>query len=116
DTSAGTIRIEDKTYPLRDRNFPTLGARPYDLSTEELTCLRAMRQSFLSSGKLWDQMQFLLSHGSMYVVRDDNLIFHGCVPVDDNGEFLSMPVDGQEERGKALFDALDSVLGRVLEQ
>ncbi len=72
-----------------------------------------LRQSFLASQKLWDHMQFLLEHGSMYLVRDDHLIFHGCVPVDDKGEFLPLEVDGKPRAGKALFDALDDVLARV---
>ncbi len=116
DRAAGTIQIDGKSYPLEDTHFPTLGAEAYELSADEATCLRALRQSFVTSRKLWEQMQFLLSHGSLYLRRDDNLIFHACVPVDEKGAFLPFAVDGQEHCGKALFDALDGVLGRVLDQ
>jgi fructose-1,6-bisphosphatase-3 len=61
-------------------------------------------------------MKFLLERGSMHLVRDDHLIFHGCVPVDERGEFLPLVVDGRPRRGKALFEALDAVLARSLEQ
>jgi fructose-1,6-bisphosphatase-3 len=115
--SAGTVAIDGRTYPLKDRHFPTLDPKaPYALSAEEQECIRALRQSFLTSQKLWWHMNFLLRHGGMYLRRDDNLIFHGCVPVDEKGEFLSFPVDGRPVAGKALFDALDRVLARVLDE
>ena len=68
-----------------------------------------LRLSFLQSQTLWEQMHYLERKGTMHLVRDYNLIFHGCVPVDDDGGFLPMHVDGVEYRGKALFDALDHV-------
>jgi fructose-1,6-bisphosphatase-3 len=49
----------------------------------------------------------------MYLVRDYNLIFHGCVPVDESGNFLPLSVDGVEYRGRALFDALSQVVHRA---
>jgi fructose-1,6-bisphosphatase-3 len=78
--------------------------------------MRELRQSFLTSQKLWAHMVFLLTHGGLYLRRDDNLIFHGCVPVDEKGAFLSFCVDGRQVAGKALFDALDRVLARVLDE
>jgi fructose-1,6-bisphosphatase-3 len=117
DRNAGTIQVDGKSYPLKDRHFPTLDpAHPYDLSAEEQACIDRIRQSFLASQKLWAHMRYLLSHGSMYLTRDDNLIFHGCVPVDEEGGFLPMDVDGQPRSGKALFDSLDDVLARSLDQ
>jgi fructose-1,6-bisphosphatase-3 len=117
DRAAGTITIEGRTCPLRETFFPTLDpARPYHLSPEEQACIRQLSRSFVNSQKLWEHMAFLLARGSMYLRRDDNLIFHGCVPVDANGEFLSLPIDGREYTGRALFDALDAVLARILYQ
>ncbi len=117
DRSAGTIVIDGKTYALKDRNFPTLDpADPYALSEGEKQCMARLRQSFMSSQKLWGHIVFLLRHGSMYLRRDDNLIFHGCVPVDEKGELLPLAIDGQEYRGKALFDALDQALARMLDE
>jgi fructose-1,6-bisphosphatase-3 len=116
DPRAGTIVIDDKTYPLRDRLFPTLDpADPYALSPAESACLAELRRAFRPSQKLWAHMHFLLTHGAMYLRRDDNLIFHGCVPVDEEGRFLPFEVDGRPAAGKALFDALDRVLARILD-
>jgi fructose-1,6-bisphosphatase-3 len=117
DRDAGTIVVDGKTYALKDRFFPTLDpARPYELSAEERTSMDRLGESFRSSQKLWDHMKFLLEHGWMHLVRDDHLIFHGCVPVDERGEFLPMVVDGRPHKGKALFEALDAVLARSIER
>jgi fructose-1,6-bisphosphatase-3 len=61
-------------------------------------------------------MKFLLERGSMHLVRDDHLIFHGCVPVDAQGAFLPLEVDGAPRRGRALFDAVDRALARLLDR
>jgi fructose-1,6-bisphosphatase-3 len=114
DLAAGTVKIDGKSYALRDTHFPTIDpANPYALSPDERACIDRIKQSFTSSQKLWEHMTYLLAHGSMYLVRDDNLIFHGCVPVDEKGEFLPLQVDGRERSGRALCDALDDVLARV---
>jgi fructose-1,6-bisphosphatase-3 len=117
DRAAGTIEIDGVARPLRDTHFPTIDlAHPYELSAEERACMDRTRQSFLGSQKLWEHMRFLIGHGAMSVCRDDHLIFHGCVPVDERGEFLPLTVDGQARRGRGLFDALEHVLARCLER
>jgi fructose-1,6-bisphosphatase-3 len=115
--SAGTIEIDGVARPLADTRFPTIDpARPYDLSTHERICIDRIRQSFFSSQKLWGHMRWLLERGAMYLIRDNHLIFHGCVPVDPSGDFLALVVDGQPRCGRALFDAIDRVLARVLDK
>lgn len=117
DKAAATIAIDGKSYSLRDSHFPTLDpADPYRLSAEEQTCLGRIKQSFLSSQKLWEHLKFLHEHGSMYLVRDDNLVFHGCVPVDEEGDYQKLLVDGRPRKGKALFDVFEEVLARVMDQ
>src|SRR5262249_32002330 len=75
-----------------------------------------IRKSFLTSQTLADHVRFLVRRGAMYLCRDGHLIFHGCVPADENGEFQEMVVDGRPVRGRALFDALDRVLVRAFER
>src|SRR5262249_26790177 len=117
DRASGTVEIDGVRRTLRDTHFPTLDpARPYELSAEERSCLDRTRRSFYDSEKLWEQMKYLVAHGSMYLVRDDHLIFHGCVPVTDRGESLPLAGDGREYAGKPLFDALDRVLARCLDR
>jgi fructose-1,6-bisphosphatase III len=117
DLRAGTIAVDGAVFPLKDRHFPTIDpADPYALSDEERACMDRLRQSFQSSKKLWEHLKFLLQRGSMYLCRDDHLIFHGCVPVDERGEFLPLVIDGRPWRGHALFNAIDRVLARCLAQ
>src|SRR5262245_20547989 len=94
DAAAGTIEIDGIKRTLKDTRFPTLNpASPYELSAEERTCLARIKKSFYDSEKLWAHVRYLVSLGSMYLIRDDHLIFHGCAPVDDKGEFLPLEVD-----------------------
>jgi fructose-1,6-bisphosphatase-3 len=116
DARAGTIEIDGRSWALRDASFPTVDpADPYALSAEERSCIDRIRQSFLASEQLWRHVRFLVENGSTYLTRDEHLIFHGCVPVDDDGRFLAYPIDGAPRRGRALFEALDRVVLRGLE-
>ena len=113
--SDGTVEIEGVDYPMLDRDLPTIDpADPYALSSEEADCMKRLQQSFVTSRVLWDQMYWVASHGSMWQRRDDVLIFHACVPTDANGNFLSLRVDGVEYSGRALFDALASLIRRAV--
>ncbi len=108
------IEIDGHTYPLLDSFLPTIDpADPYALSAEERTCMDRLRQSFVSSSRLWQHMSFIVRHGAMWLRRDHTLIFHGCVPVDESGAALAVGVGGQERGGRDLFDALDSVVRRA---
>ena len=85
----GTIEVDGIDYPLNEVYFPTIDpANPYELTAEERLCVRRVRSSFLASQKLWNQMRWMVSHGTMYLRREEHLIFHGCVPVDEQGGFL----------------------------
>ncbi len=115
DYKAGRITIDGQTYDLRDTNLPTIDPKdPYTLCEDEVTCLNRLRNSFLSSQKLHEHMRYIVGHGSMYLVRDDHLIFHGCVPCDAAGNFLPMPIDGKLAAGREMFDTIDHVVRRAL--
>jgi fructose-1,6-bisphosphatase-3 len=58
-------------------------------------------------------MSFVVRRGSTWLRRDHAVIFHGCLPVGDDGSFLSLTVDGVEQTGRAVFQALDSVVRRA---
>ena len=117
DPVAKTVTIDEKTYPLLDSAFPTIDWKdPYKLSQEEATCLAHLKRSFLGSTNLWRDMRFVAEHGSMIAVRDEHVIFHGCVPVDANGAPLEFEVDGEKQRGRALFDASERVVRRAFRE
>lgn len=114
--AAGMVEVDGTAYPMKDTYLPTVDpADPYALSPEERECLDRVRGSFLASQKLWDQIRWMVAHGHMHLVREGHLIFHGCVPVDEQGEFLPMTVAGGSYRGKALFEAIEREIYRVME-
>ncbi|HEX3766341.1 MAG TPA: fructose-bisphosphatase class III [Kofleriaceae bacterium] len=117
DPAAGTVDIDGVRHPLRDTRFPTVDwADPCALSDGEARCLAELIREFTSSRTLWSQMAFVVSHGRMWLRRDQCAIFHGCVPVDPAGEPLAMVVDGEPRRGVALFDAFERVIRRAFQR
>lgn len=113
DPEKKTVVVDGKEHLLRDSYFPTIDWKdPYRLSADEANCMARLRESFLQSPTMWRQMLFVERRGSMYLRRDNNLIFHACVPVDEQGDYLPLAVDGIEYRGRALFDALNRVVHR----
>ncbi len=116
DHEAGTIEVDGVVYPLRDHHFPTIDpADPYELSEPERRCLNRIKSSFLSSQKLWGQMGWMVRRGGMVVQREEQLIFHGCVPVDESGEFLPMIIDGEPRYGREMFESIDRVVYRLMD-
>jgi len=116
DLAKGTIEVDGKTYPLKDKNFPTINPQdPYALSDDERKCMDRLRESFQHSHILWEQVIWMIRNGSMYLHRDGCLIFHACVPVDEKGGYLSMQVDGKPYAGKALFDAIQNRIAACLD-
>ena len=116
DHENGTVKIDGIVYPLTDHCFPTIDPQnPFELSAEEASCLKQLKHSFLSSQKLRQHAQFMVGHGSMYLKRGECLIFHGCVPVDADGRFLSLHVDGQPLSGRELFEGIETVVRRAVE-
>lgn len=108
DTENGTVIIEGKKYRLLDSNFPTMSSdNPYCLTEEEEHTMRQLAVSFKQSERLQRHIEFLYNRGSMYRIYNGNLLFHGCVPFTEDGEFLTVTIGGEQVKGKALFDTLE---------
>ncbi len=115
DHREGTVEVDGTRYPLRDRYLPTIApeADPYELTMEERECMDRLRESFITSPRLWQHMKWVVSRGSMYTVRDRTAIFHACVPVDEAGEPLSLEIEGHRVAGRAMMDAFDTIIRRA---
>jgi fructose-1,6-bisphosphatase-3 len=108
DYTDGTVKIGKKKYKLNDTNFPTIDPEdPYRLSEGEEELMRTLRLSFIHSQMLIKHVKFLYSHGAMYRTINDNLLFHGCIPMDEKGEFACMTTKDGSFRGKELMDYLN---------
>ena len=93
---------------MLDTNFPTIDpADPYKLTDEEYEVITRLRSSFLHCEKLQTHVQLLLKKGGMYKVYNGNLLFHGCIPMMEDGSFAKVNIYGTEYSGKALFDVLE---------
>lgn len=103
-----TIEIDGKIYPMNDTLFPTIDPKdPYTLSPEEDDVVEKLVQAFLHSSKLQKHVDFLLKQGSLYKIYNGNLLYHGCMPMNEDGSFKTMTIQGKSYRGKALFDILE---------
>lgn len=109
-----TVRINGKTYRLTDTSFPTVDPKaPLALSDAENELMMVLTNSFTHSDRLNAHVGFLYSNGSMYKVINGNLLFHGCIPLDDNGQLQSVRVLEKNYSGKALLDKLDETANRA---
>ena len=106
----GKITIEGKTYHLIENYFPTIDPEnPYELSAKEEEVVKKLVKSFKNSEKLQRHIQFLYSKGNIYKIYNNNLLIHGCVPMDKNGEFVTTNVNGVELKGKNYLDYVEKI-------
>ena len=109
DFEKGTIELDGKKYPLLDTAFPTVDPKdPYAFTQEEEEIMKRLEKAFLHCEKLQRHMRFLLNKGSLYKVYNDNLLYHGCVPLTEDGKLKEIRLFGKSYGGKELYDVLDS--------
>lgn len=103
-----TVTIGGQLYHMKDTDFPTINKeRPYELTKGEEQLMERLRQAFVKCEKLQKHVRFLFSKGSLYKVYNSNLLYHGCMPMDEEGNFHKVNVYGEEYSGKALYDVLE---------
>lgn len=114
DYEQGTIEWYGKIFKLRDCNFPTIDPRdPYRLTEEEESLMERLQAAFEHCEKLQRHMMLLLNKGSIYKVYNNNLLYHGCVPLDENGEFRKVDIYGKTYYGKELYDVLETYVRKA---
>ena len=105
DYEAKTITIGDQVYPMLDCDFPTVDpANPYELTEDELHVITQLTDSFRHSEKLQKHTRYLYSKGGLYKVINGNLLFHGCIPMNGDGSFMTFTIGGKERSGKRFLD------------
>ena len=108
DFEKGEIQIEGKVYQLKDTYFPTIDREgPVKLSKEEQDLVSQLSESFTKSSRLKKHVQFLFEKGSMYHITNNCLLFHGSIPIDENGDIATVEMLGKKLKGKDYLDFLD---------
>lgn len=111
DYEKGTITIKGTEYPMRDMVLPTIDpANPYELSEEEQEVMDKIKSSFVNSGKLQRHVRFLFSSGSIYSIFNSNLLFHGCIPMNEDGSLKEVLFRGKKVKGRDFLDAVERVM------
>lgn len=109
DLERGMVTIGGREYPMTDTFFPTIDAKnPYALTEEEYEVVERLKAAFVNCEKLQRHVRFLFSKGSLYKVYNGNLLYHGCVPLTDDGEFQRVNIYGKTYSGKMLYDELEA--------
>lgn len=105
DFAAGTIELEGKAYRLADADLPTVDPRARAvLTAEERQVMEKLCQSFSESERLGRHIRFLYAKGSIYRIENGNLMFHGAVPMTEQGAFAEMRFEGRSYSGRSLMD------------
>ncbi|WP_271812627.1 fructose-1,6-bisphosphatase [Clostridium beijerinckii] len=104
----GTISLNGKTYKLKDSFFPTIDPKnPYELTHDEKELIDKLKTSFINSDKYNKHVRFLYSNGSLYLKFNSNLLYHGFIPLNEDGSFKKVKIADKEYKGKELLDKLD---------
>ena len=103
-----TVEIEGVSYAMKDVDFPTVNPEdPYELTQEEGQLMERLAQAFSKSDKLQEHVRFLFSKGSLYKTYNSNLLYHGCMPMDEEGNFKKVMIENKEYSGKTLYDIFE---------
>lgn len=114
DLERGVITVDGKEYPLRDTNLPTVDPQdPYALTQEEADVVDAIAASFQHGERLRRHVDYLVANGGMYKAYNGNLLYHGCIPMKEDGTFAELDVGGTLYSGKGLLDALERRVRRA---
>ncbi len=108
DHKRGRVTIDGKSYQMSDHFFPTISPdAPYELSEREKMVIDRLKQSFLDSARLQAHVRFLFAKGSMYLVYNGNLLYHGCIALNEDGSFVELRLKDQRVSGKAYMDRVE---------
>ncbi len=111
DFSKKTVRIDGKDYHMLDTDFPTFDTDdPYKLNKEEEELTEKLKNSFQKSEKLQKHVKFLILKGGIYLKYNSNLLYHACIPMEENKEFKKIEIFGKFYYGKNFLDKIDMLI------
>jgi fructose-1,6-bisphosphatase-3 len=106
-----TVKLGNKEYKMKDTVFPTVDPKdPLKLTAEEIELMKTIAASFAHSERLQKHIRFLYSHGSMYLKINSNILYHGCIPLTEDGKFDKIELYGKTHSGKEYLEFLDDIV------
>ena len=110
DKTKGTIKLNGKEYALTSNNFPTIDPEnPYKLTERESEVINKIAKYFKKSDKLQKHIRFFFSNGSIYLKYNNQLMFHGCIPMNSDGDYECFEIEGKKYCGKELLDKFEKL-------
>ena len=114
DYERGVINIEGKEYQLNDNYFPTIDKfNPYALTKEEEEVIGKLEKYFVNSEKLQKHINFFFTNGSVFLKYNSNLLYHGCIPLDEDGELKEVELFGERVRGKKYLEKIEEIVRKA---
>lgn len=111
DFEKGTLCVDGVEYEMEDCHFPTINPEdPYAFTEEEAEIMERLVSAFQNCEKLQRHTRFLLNKGNLYKIYNSNLLYHGCVPLDEEGKLKEVTFFGNTYKGKALYDFFDTYI------
>ena len=111
DFDRGVVVVEEKEYRLNDTNFPTINREnPYLLTDEEEEIIEKLEKFFINSERLQKHINFLFTNGGIYLKYNSNLLYHGCIPLNAEGELKETDIFGTALKGKAYLDKIEEIV------
>lgn len=111
DFDRGVVVVEGKEYRLNDTNFPTINREnPYLLTDEEEEIIEKLEKFFINSERLQKHINFLFTNGGIYLKYNSNLLYHGCIPLNAEGELKEIDIFGTTLKGKAYLDKIEEIV------
>ena len=111
DYTSKHIKINNISYPIKSPSFPTINPQnPYELSLEEAEVLSDIKSAFLDSVRLRKHIDFLYQKGSVYKAYNNNLLYHGCIPLNNDGSFMRIHINNTSYSGKNYLDFVDKTI------
>lgn len=114
DYERGVINIEGEEYQLNDNYFPTIDkANPYALTKEEEEVIEKLEKYFVNSEKLQKHINFFFTNGSVFLKYNSNLLYHGCIPLDEDGELKEVELFGERVKGKKYLEKIEEIVRKA---
>lgn len=114
-----TVEINGTEYAIKEETFPTVNFDSdniedvYQLSEDEEQVMEGLRMAFVNSLRLREHIDFLYQKGSMYRIFNENLLYHGCVPLDESGNLDGVAFGKKRYHGRDYLDYAERIARRA---